>query len=344
MKQYVRSIDTLRILSILAVIAVHTTTRTLEAAKFDLVGFPLSIFINQMARFAVPLFFIISGFVLEIAYQGGINYFDYFKKRFVKIAAPFVIWSLIYYLFVYTGNNDNIIRVFLTGNASYQLYFIPTLCIFYLIFPLLHKIYKYISKWWILSIILGSQVWFLYNDYFIETYRYPDPIRITILAYFFFIIGMWASHHRDGLNEFAHKLKYILLPATVFAGIYVFWEGRGGYLATRDFMAYYSQWRPSVLIYTLLLGITFFRLFEKSHLQFSIIEKLSKLSFFVFFVHVAVIETVWKFGGKILFDFMGGILLGKILFDPLFFIVVVTISFSLAFFSRKIPHLARLVG
>lgn len=344
MKQYIRSIDSLRILSILAVIAVHTTTRTLEAARFDLAGYPLTIFMNQIARFAVPLFFMISGFVLEAAYQGGIDYLSYFKKRFVKIAAPFIFWSAIYYLFVYTKNTDNFIRVLLTGNASYQLYFIPSLCIFYLAFPLLHKIYAFLSKWWILAAILGSQTWFLYQDYFIKGYRYSDPIRITLLAYFFFIIGMVASHKRDQLNEFVHKLKFILLPITVLAGIYVFWEGRSGFLATGNYLTYYSQWRPSVLIYTLLLGLTFFHLFEKSHLQFSIIDKLSKLSFFVFFVHVIVLEVIWKYFGNSIFAYFGGSAIGKVIFDPIFFVTVVAISFILAALSRKIPHLYKLVG
>ena len=85
MKQYVKSIDSLRILCILAVLLIHTSTRTLETAKFDLTGFPLTIFLNQIARFAVPLFFIISGFVLETNFDQSSGYISFLKKRFSKI-------------------------------------------------------------------------------------------------------------------------------------------------------------------------------------------------------------------------------------------------------------------
>jgi surface polysaccharide O-acyltransferase-like enzyme len=132
MKQYVKSIDSLRTFAILAVVLIHTTTRTLEAAKFNLTAFPVSIFLNQIVRFAVPLFFMISGFVLETNFDEKSGYLSFIKKRFSRIFIPFVFWSAIYYLFVYNQNHDNFLRVILTGNASYQLYFIPTLCIFYL--------------------------------------------------------------------------------------------------------------------------------------------------------------------------------------------------------------------
>jgi surface polysaccharide O-acyltransferase-like enzyme len=69
MKERIKSIDSLRGLSILAVLLIHTTTRTLEASNFNIVGFSWTLFLNQIARFAVPLFFLISGLVLEISYK-----------------------------------------------------------------------------------------------------------------------------------------------------------------------------------------------------------------------------------------------------------------------------------
>lgn len=344
MKEYVKSIDSLRILAILAVVMVHTTTRTLEAAKFNLSGFPVSIFLNQIGRFAVPLFIMISGFVLELNSGDKIDYIYYFKRRFSRIALPFIFWSLVYYLLIYTNNRDNFIRVLLTGNASYQLYFIPTLCIFYLAFPLLHKIYKIISNKWVLICLFISEIWFLYRDYFISPYRFDDPIHIAILAYFFFIAGVVAARHKDSINLFVHKWKYILIPLAVLSGIYVFWEGFSGYLKTGNYLTYYSTWRPSVLVYTVLIGLVFFHLFEKTKLQFSVVEKLSKLSFFVFLIHVIVLEGVWTLFGKSLFNLLSGNIFGKIFFAPIFFGVVASLSFLIAFIAHKIPKLYRVTG
>lgn len=344
MKQYVKSIDSLRILSILAVLIVHTTTRTLEMTRSDLVGFPLTIFLNQIARFAVPLFFIISGFVLEANFDQNSGYMNFLKKRFSKILIPYIFWSGIYYLLVYNQNHENFIQVLLKGNASYQLYFIPTLCIFYLGFPILHKIYGIISNKFFLLFILISQIWILYQDYFTKPFRFADPIHIAILAYFFFIIGIVAARNKEAVNLFAHKWKYLLFIVTFGAGIYVFNEGVTGFLTTGNYLYYYSQWRPSILIYTILVGLVFFYLFEKNRLQFSIIEKLSRLSFLVFLIHVIILEATWSLFGKSLFAQLNGNIAGKFLFDPVFFGIVTFISFFIAFLLHKIPKLYRIIG
>ena len=219
MKQYVKSIDAMRVMAILAVILIHTTTRTLEAAKYNLAGFPVSIFLNQIARFAVPLFFIISGFVLEISWDDGLNYFSFIKKRFSRIFIPYIFWSVIYYFFVYNQNPENFIQVILKGDASYQLYFIPTLCIFYLLFPLLHRFYSFISNKSILVLLFVSEALLLYRDYFINTFKYPDPVHIAILSYFFFIIGIVAAHKKEMIMQFTKKWKYIIFPVVILSGI-----------------------------------------------------------------------------------------------------------------------------
>jgi probable poly-beta-1,6-N-acetyl-D-glucosamine export protein len=344
MKTYVKSIDALRIFSILAVLIIHTTTRTIEATHANLIDFPFTLFLNQAARFAVPLFFIISGFLLEVNSEPKIKYWEYFKKRFGRVAVPYVFWSAVYYLFIYNQNHDNFFKVILTGNASYQLYFIPALCIFYLLFPFFHKFYKVLASKVGLLLLLILQVALLHQDYFVRDFRYPDPIRIVILGYFFFIVGMVAAKNREKIHLFIHKAKYILIPAMILMSYYVFAEGLRRYLSTGNFMAYYSQWRPSVLVYTLLVGLAFFHIFEKKGLQFSFVEKISKLSFFVFFVHVIILEKFWTLFGKNLFNVLSGNSLGKLIFDPVFFGAVVLGSFLLAYLFHKVPKLSKLTG
>lgn len=344
MKKYIKSIDSLRVLSVLAVIVTHTTTRTLEAARFNLAGFPYAIFLNQIARFSVPLFIIISGFVLEVNTDEKIDIIYYFKRRFAKVAIPYIFWSLIYYYLIYTSNHDNLIKVFLTGNASYQLYFIPTLCIFYIMFPLLNKIYKFIANKYIVIGLLILQLVLLYHDYFIKPYRFSDPIRITLLSFFFFVAGMLAARNIEKINLFVHRFKYLLIPASILSGVYVFLEGFRGFVSTQNFWTYYETWRPSVLIYTILISLVLFHLFEKTKLQFSIIRKFSNLSFFVFFIHVAILEVMWSVVGKSLFNLIGSSLTGKIFFDPLFFALVTILSFGVAYILHKIPKLSKITG
>jgi len=342
--KYLKSIDALRVVSILAVLLIHTTTRTIEATHNDIVGFPITLFLNQISRFAVPLFFLISGLVLELNYNNHPSYFSYVKKRLSKILFPYLFWSLIYYFFVYTQNHDSLVRMFSTGNASYQLYFIPTLLIFYMIFPFLHKIYKVISNKFVFLFLGSLQVWLLYRDYFVKPFKYDDPIHIAILAFFVFIFGIITARNKDKILEFGQKLKYPVMALTGLVGFYVFLEGKISYLETSNYLSFYSQWRPSVLLYTIGVFTVLFYAFDKSHLQFNFVEKLSKLSYLVFFIHVIVLEKVWSFFGKSLFNSLTVNPLGRILFDPVFFVSVAFVSFVIANLIHKIPKVYKITG
>lgn len=343
MEKRLKSIDSLRGVAILMVLLIHTTTRSLEASGFDVIGFSWTLFLNQIARFAVPLFFILSGFVLELSYKEEMSFWSFVKRRFSRIFIPYLFWSGIYYLFVYTQNNDNFFRVILTGNASYQLYFIPTLCIFYLMFPFLHRVYKFISNKAVLPVVLGTQIYLLNYDYNLAKFEYSEPVRIAILSYFFFLIGMVAARNVDRINTWVVRWKTLLPVITFLSGLYVFWEGKEKYLATGNYLSYYSQWRPSILIYTLLAGLSLYYFFEFTGFKHSIVAKFSKHSFFVFFVHVAVLESVWFFIGKNLFDLTTSPA-GKFFFDPIFFGIVSFTSFLTAFILHKIPKSERVLG
>jgi len=327
----IKSIDAMRVIAILAVVLIHTTTRTLEATHYALTGYSWTLFFNQISRFAVPLFFLISGFVLELCSEHEINYLTFLKKRFTKIFIPYIFWSLIYYFFVYTNNHDNLVRVILTGNASYQLYFIPTLCIFYMVFPLFHKIYKFIAHPLILISFGALQFWFLYQDYFIKHAGFDSPQRIATLSFFVFLLGMIAARNKNRLLEFAKKWKYFLAGAAGYAGYYIFTEGKNLYYQIYNIGAIYSQYRPSVFVYTILIGLLFFYVFRNVNLK-----KLSVLSYFVFFIHVTILENVWRLFSKFVSP--------NPFFDITFFLTISATSFLIAFLAHKIPHLSKLTG
>ena len=343
MKERIRSIDCMRGVAILAVLLIHVTTRTLEASKFDLTDFSLTLFLNQITRFAVPLFFIISGFVLELSFKEE-SYWSFIKRRFSKIFIPYIFWSAFYYLVIYNNNHDNSLKVILTGNASYQLYFIPALLVFYCTFPFIHKLYKYISNRVFLIAFSLFEVGLLYINYYVKAFDLGDSINVMILGYFFFVIGIIAARNKDKIDIFVKKTRTILTTLMLFGGIYIFWEGRNGYLMTHNYLTYYSQWRPSVLIYTILVCLTLYYYFEHTRLQGLLISRFSKHSFLVFFIHVAVLETFWLLLGKNLFIDISGTFVGKLVFDPIFFGAVASISFLLAYLLHKIPKLRHLIG
>ena len=321
----------MRVIAIMGVILIHTTTRVLERTSYNLEVYKSALFLNQIARFAVPLFLIISGFVLELTYKENLNFWQYIKKRFSRIFIPYVFWSLIYYFLVFNQNHDNLVHVLLTGDASYQLYFIPTLCIFYLIFPLLHKMYKYIVRPEFLISLVILQLYVLRNDYFIKNITLPDPLRISILGFSFFIIGMIAAHNYEKILEFSKKWKALLVILFVILGYYIFTESFSQYFITYNINAFYSSWRPSTFIFTIISGLFFYSLFEKIDLY-----KFSKLSFLVFFIHAVVLEVVWRYYANFVSP--------NFYFDLIFFITVFGFSFLLAYIIHKIPYLSKVTS
>src|SRR6266404_1347487 len=176
-KQRDYALDTMRVIAILAVVMIHTSTRVLETNHYDLNNYGRDLLLNQISRFAVPLFFIISGFALELNFDFHSSYLSFFKKRTTKILIPYIFWSAFYYLFIYTNHDFSFIKTLSDGSASYQLYFIPALLLFYLLFPLLHKFYKVISNIWIFIILGTLELVLLRQDYFIKALAINYTLR-----------------------------------------------------------------------------------------------------------------------------------------------------------------------
>lgn len=343
-KTYNPVIDLLRIISILAVILVHTTTKTIQAVSGNLHLVPWSLFLNQIPRFAVPLFFLISGFVLELSCPPDLNYWSYLKKRLSRIFLPYLVWSAVYYFFVYPGNLSGFPHALLVGSASYQLYFIPALIIFYLIYPLLHTLFKLISHKYTLIIFGLLQLFFLYHDYYVGPFPIFYPLNIALLNYYFFIIGIVAFRNQLLLQKIIAKFKYPLLIGTCFLAFYVSFEGWSRYYSTGNYLAFYSNWRPSVFFYTIFFAVTLYHFLNQIRLPVLLIKTFSSLSFFVFFIHVIVLEFVWNNIGLPLFSQTSGYIVRYLWFDPLFFAVVVGISFFIAYLCHHLPFLSRLTG
>lgn len=94
----IESIDIFRLIAIVAVITIHTSPfRADVIAEVEAYNF-LSVIIDQLSRFAVPFFFVISGYFWGIKIRSGTDPIScslYMSKRILII---FVAWSFIYLL------------------------------------------------------------------------------------------------------------------------------------------------------------------------------------------------------------------------------------------------------
>ncbi len=340
-KVYNPVIDVLRIVAILAVIGIHTSTRILEVVKFDISGYIFVFIFNQAIRFAVPLFFLISGFVLELNYRHANHYISFLKRRVSRIVIPYLFWSIIYYYFVYTIHTINLPHTILTGDASYHLYFIPSIIIFYLLFPILHKYQSFFLSRNTIIILGFVQVLLVAYTYYILPLPFYNPISIALLNYFMFVFGMYISKNSNTLLLVKNDKR--ILIGLILAVIWVITEGYFIYIHTHNYLAIYTQWRPSILLYTILLFIYTYRKCMNIHWNIKLIKQISHLSFFVFFIHVLVLELFWRYIGKLLFAHIKGSFL-MFLFTLVIFIIIALVSFLLAYLIHKIPKVSAITG
>ena len=152
--QRVVFLDYLRVIACFMVITVHciepfylggegTLIRNMTDAAW-------STFLDSALRAAVPLFVMASSYLLfPLKYDTA----TFFKKRFVRVCIPLIIWSLLYALIPYYGSAEgfdrgaNLGRLLLNFNPhSGHLWFLYMLLGVYLLMPLLSPWADKVSK------------------------------------------------------------------------------------------------------------------------------------------------------------------------------------------------------
>lgn len=346
---YLFSIDALRVIAILAVILIHITTKTLATLHIDITQAFFSLFLNQTARFAVPLFFIISGFVLELNNKSGISYKAFFEKRASKIIIPFVFWSTLYFIFAPEYGISkllslNFIWILIQGMAAYHLYFIPTLIIFYLAFPFLHGMMNVLKNPFVMIIILLVQSILLFQDYYIKQLTLQYDLRIASLSFSMFILGMVGSHYKDFIFKFVKKYFFVFIIALLILPTTIFLHVKELTLVSKSSRYIYNQFSLLNYVYTTVFALLFYFILEKTQFLRNYFITLSKLSFFVFFFHVMVQYILWDNVIAKVIESKGIGILKNVWFDPIIFTVIATISFTTAYFVHKITWAPKITG
>ena len=91
----ITSIDTMKVVAILAVICLHTGP--FGDSQYSGSFFrAFAVLINQASRFAVPFFFLVSGFFFGRSLRMGAHPRELFLRYFWRLLVVFMVWSVIY--------------------------------------------------------------------------------------------------------------------------------------------------------------------------------------------------------------------------------------------------------
>lgn len=300
-------IDILRILSIVAVIILHYTAEVLISTNdFNTSSWWISNGFNSISRFAVPVFFMISGAM--ILRTKITSYRDFYIKRVVPLLIPLLSWSLIYDLYnqyyviksqmnAYEFVIDFGYRL-LTDRNYVHLWFLYAIIAIYLTVPLIIKFINSCSKkdlryylllWFIVSIAYRfiSDVAFRATDQYIKIPIMDIPFFMGYLGYF--ILGYYLFHYELPLKakNILYNLGIISFFLTPVATYFV--SLRSGVL-DEMFYGNYS-------ITTFFMAVSLFIFFKEKETLISdnvnhkiqkLISSISKASFSIYLIHLLV--------------------------------------------------------
>lgn len=334
------AIDFIRLVSIIAVVVIHTSTYFLDVTRPFTFTFYFLHAINQLVRFAVPLFFAISGFLLAKHYQNIPGVITFYKRRLSKILVPYFFWSLIYFLIIFP-NPINLVfsRIFLhdliTGDSSYQLYFIPAIFLLYIIFPLIIRSKKiFLTGWFIILLGIVETALMSYVYFFEPKIGIISPIPNAIYNFFPFILGIFAALKINDFKDFLKKKINIFKFISAALFIIIFSESIFMFAATGKPMYLRDQWRISVMLYGVSTGALFYYFYQERWNK--TVNYLSGFSFGVFFVHAAILHNMLIIFYKFKLYDLGSFIISLAL--------TIALSFLFSILFSKIGVLNKLLG
>lgn len=255
--------DFLRGLAILAVVIIHIGDVFLlvEGANLFLIKT-----INNISRFAVPFFFIISGILLTR--EGG--WLSFYRKKIIRIFLPFFIISSLIGLY---NNSDllSILHSFISGTASLPYYFMSVLLQFYILYPVLEK-YSKKKHFLLITFLISFISFFLVNIWVV----YKIPLFLRYL--FFFAFGISQK------DRFLSKNYYLNNKQKLTFSILILW-----------FLFYASYFQVyfynTLYFYAPALFVLFFLLKDNVNKKpLKLFSYLGRNSLWIYLIHYLLIQ------------------------------------------------------
>lgn len=164
-RPYLHELDRLRIITALSVIVVHVLGMTLFLDKTPFAFEAQNAFVS-IFHFTREVFMFVTAFALVYVYYGKpFSWGHFWKRRGIGVVLPYTLWTFVYFWvndYLLSTNRPSsplsivqrLVWDLLTGNASYQLYYILLTIQFYLIFPFFLMFLRRVERhpWLVLGI------------------------------------------------------------------------------------------------------------------------------------------------------------------------------------------------
>lgn len=349
-RRRILSFDIIRIIAVLAVITIHTSSPLLTESTQGSLTFTIGNILDSLSRLAVPLFLMLSG-SLMLNEDRNIP-----TKKLIKSAGNIyfllLLWSGFYAVFfkviypVVTNKSVNIkdfVKAFLNGH--YHLWYLFMIAGLYLLTPVLRSFVKRdnaktVGYFLLITIIIYLAPIFL-NVFLNIALPYKNLIKgyagnfkfsYTNEFLFYYIAGWFIS------NINLNKKQRILLYIGGSSGLIITFVATQFYKNNdASFTVFYSTAMLNVVIYALAVFTLLYYFFKDINLPKAekTITTLSSLTFGVYLIHPFILFFI-----RTLVTNKAETTLIKY---PIEFLGAVILSFLASFIMAKIPLIKKLI-
>lgn len=359
--QHNQEIDYLRGLAILAVIGIHVTGNFSKIGDLNWL-YVLAVQAQIFLRFAVPLFLLISGFVLTRHYWPDQTFStrEFYSRRLSVVLIPYLSFSIVYVLLYGAVRGwpplTEVTRQILTATAAEHLWFFRLIIELYLLFPLLiHWYASYEHK--------GREVQFVWTALGVQVITnliigFAKPSlsgsALEFIQYFYtflqfgfyFVLGFYLARHWQDIPQKIswafQRFDRLLLLAFFIIGLintiaYIFSQMNA---AMESYLIIAAVTEPAMFItgfmYCYVAAVKL--LSHSSEGLSKTIFAMGKYSFAIYLIHILFLGLLVRYYVK------AGITQANWMFYPILFGVTAIISYFAAVLINKTPFLRKLIG
>ena len=302
MKERVLYLDFLRCLAIFLVIILHSNAPVLVNPDFyQLPSWYLCMLLDPLNRTGVPLFFMISGYLL-LSRTSTKDLCKFYKHNIPKLLVPLFAWNIIYFwariqIFHVEINFKGFVEALLNQGISYHMWFIYTMLAIYIFCPFLKRLVDGCTQTQLFSLICII----LFPTAILPLVASHLPIEIGLFNLFslgelqsrvgYFLLGYLLGNWE--INKGRRYGVYILGLASYVACLYGNLSTSSGEEISLPFES-----GTAIFQYFIVASIYLFvkALFSKHSTHTStgcsVLSWLSKRAYGVYWVHVLVLDVV----------------------------------------------------
>lgn len=288
--------DVIRGAAIIAVVLIHVSSIVISGSNPNSRTYSLSMIINQVSRFSVPAFILISGMGLTISYKKDYGYFKFIGHRFNKILPSYVLWCLIYIYF--TNKNfqaDVLANNIIYGKVFYHFYYIPLIVQFYIVYPF---IYRFIGKkcgvlitFLIMFGMIISTHYFVLSNKFLWFFDKKNLLDWI----FYFSVGAFIGENLEKFLNVINRYKAWIFTILFISTCGMIYEAFYGIKVIKDLDYATTFMRPTVVVYSIFIILCMFTIPWKEGILISSIKYVSKNSYFIYLSHAIILYYFTKY-------------------------------------------------